>query len=391
MLDVKPNASMRHIIMLAFFPKEGQDASINLRWVLAMSNEEPDPVGRARGGRARAEKLSAAERSAIASEAARARWENRIEPTPDMPKVLEGYSNVLDLDGTKLPCAVVQGPNGIQRVLSEAGITQAILGTRSGASKRLKKAASDGGALLPLFIAPRQLNEFITNDLLEGPLKPIDYVDGDRVVRGYDSSILVAVCGVWLRARAEGKLQKQQLAKAQHAENLTLALADLGIVALIDEATGYQDDRARDALAKIFSTFLAKERQKWALTFPLDFYREIYRLRGWKFEPWNTKRPSVVATWTDDFVYDRLAPGLKEELRHKNPVADTTGRRSHKHHQWFNPDKGHPKLKEHIAGVIALLRAAENWGTFKRGLDRAYPKFGETIPLALTGGSSQST
>ncbi len=96
-----------------------------------------------------------------------------------------------------------------------------------------------------------------------------------------------------------------------------LALADLGIVALIDEATGYQDDRARDALAKTFSTFLARERQKWAQTFPLDFYREIYRLRGRKFEPWNTKRPSVVATWTDDFVYDRLAPGLTEELRHK--------------------------------------------------------------------------
>jgi len=183
-------------------------------------------------------------------------------------------------------------------------------------------------------------------------------------------------------------LQKQQLAKAQHAENLMLTLADLGIVALIDEATGYQDDRARDALAKTFSTFLARERQKWAQTFPLDFYREIYRLRGRKFEPWNTKRPSVVATWTDDFVYDRLAPGLTEELRHKNPVTDTTGRRSHKHHQWFNPDKGHPKLKEHIAGVIALLRAAESWGAFKRGLDRAYPKFGETIPLALTGDGS---
>lgn len=282
--------------------------------------------------------------------------------------------------------AAIQGPDGIQRVLSENGITQAILGTRSGASKRLKKrAALDEGALLPLFVAPSQLNEFITKDLLDGPLKPIDYVEGDRVVRGYDASILVAVCGVWLKARAQGKLQKQQLGKAQKAESLTLALADLGIVALIDEATGYQDDRAKDALAKIFSTFLAKERQKWTQTFPLDFYKEIYRLRGWKFEPWNTKRPSVVAAWTDDFVYDRLAPGLTEELRIKNPIVET-GRRSHKHHQWFNTDKGHPKLKEHIAGVIALLRASDNWETFKRGLARAFPKFNETIPLALGEG-----
>lgn len=353
-----------------------------------MSDDPEKPMGRARGGRARADKLSPEERSRIASEAAKSRWTNHLEPTPDMPRVIEGYSSILDLAGTKLPCAVVEGPNGVQRVLSESGVTQAILGTRSGASKRLKRAAEDGGALLPLFVAPSQLKPFITNDLIDGPLKPLDYVDGGRVVRGYDASILVAVCAVWLKARSAGALQKQQLAKAQQAEALALALADTGVTALIDEATGYQDDRAKDALAKIFADFLAKERQKWALTFPLDFYKEIYRLRGWKFEPWNTKRPGVIAAWTDDFVYDRIAPGLTEELRQKNPVLDS-GHRSHKHHQWFNTDKGHPKLKEHIAGVIALLRASDNWEAFKRGLNRAYPKFGDTIPLALTGGEDK--
>lgn len=300
-------------------------------------------------------------------------------------RVLEGYSSVLDLAATKLPCAVIQGPNGVQRVLSETGITRAILGARSGASRRIKKS----GSLLPLFVAPSQLNPFITKELLEGPLKPIDYVDAERVIRGYDHSVLVAVCAVWLKARAEKKLQKQQLGKAQQAESLALALAGTGVAALIDEATGYQDDRAKDALAKIFATFLAKERQKWTLTFPIDFYREIYRLRGWKFEPWNTKRPSVIAEWTDDFVYDRLAPGLTEELRTKNPVADTR-RRTHKHHQWFDTDLGHPKLKEHIAGVIALLRSADDWGTFNRALNRAYPRFGETIAIPLTGGRGNS-
>ncbi|MGB8276770.1 MAG: P63C domain-containing protein [Methylovirgula sp.] len=351
--------------------------------------DDQEATGKAKGGFARAQVLSAEKRKEIGRRAAAARWDKGPAPNPEMPKVLEGYSNILDLAGTKLPCAVIEGPNGIQRVLSETGITQAILGTRSGASKRLKRAALDDGALLPLFVAPSQLNEFITNDLIDGPLKPIDYIDGGRIVRGYDASILVAVCSVWLKARENGKLQKQQLAKAQQAESLTLALAESGIVALIDEATGYQDDRARDALAKIFTTFLSQERQKWTLTFPLDFYKEIYRLRGWKFEPWNTKRPSVIASWTDDFVYDRVAPGLTEELRNKNPIVET-GRRSHKHHQWFNTDRGHPKLKEHISGVIALLRAADDWPSFKRGLDRAYPKFGETIEMHLIGGKGKA-
>ncbi|SDP53109.1 P63C domain-containing protein [Sulfitobacter litoralis] len=342
------------------------------------SNEK----GRAAGGVARAESLSPKERSKIASEAAKARWSNTKAPTPDMPIVVEGYSSHIDLVDARLPCAVIEWPDGrIQRVLSENGITNAILGGRSGASKRLKSS----GATKPLFLAPRQLEAFIHKDLEDGPLKPIEYVEGSRVVRGYDAEILVAVCAVWLRARAAGALQKQQLAKAQKAEDLTLALANTGVAALIDEATGYQDDRAKDALAKIFAQFLAKERQKWTLTFPLDFYREIYRLRGWKFEPWNTRRPQVIAKWTDDFVYDRLAPGLTEELRDKNPTSET-GRRPHKHHQWFNPQRGHPQLKEHIAGVIALLRAAETWEEFKRKLNRVYPKFGETIEMKLDRG-----
>ena len=110
--------------------------------------------GRARGGLARAQVLTAEERSKIASDAAKRRWAARPEPTPEMPRVLEGYSNVLNLGGTRLPCAVVEGPNGVQRVLSENGITNAILGSRSGASKRLKKAAEEEGPRFPYSSLP---------------------------------------------------------------------------------------------------------------------------------------------------------------------------------------------------------------------------------------------
>ena len=111
-----------------------------------------------------------------------------------------------------------------EREESTTGITNAILGSRSGASKRLKKAAEEGGAHLPIFLAPGQLKPFIDNDLLAGPLKPIDYLDGDREVRGYDASVITAVCNIWLKAREKGALQKQQLAKAQQAEIIMRAL-----------------------------------------------------------------------------------------------------------------------------------------------------------------------
>ena len=128
---------------------------------------------KARGGLARAAKLSPEKRSEIAAGAARRRWADRPEAT-DLPRALPEYQGVLNLGGMSLPCAVIQGPAGIQRVITETGITNAILGSRSGASKRLKqRTVSEGGAPLPIFLAPGQLKPFISRELEEGPLTPI--------------------------------------------------------------------------------------------------------------------------------------------------------------------------------------------------------------------------
>ena len=161
------------------------------------------PTGKALGGLARAAKLTREERSEIAKNAAKKRWADLDKLNSTTPRVLESFKSTLTIAGAVIPCAIVMGSRGVQRVLSETGITNAILGTRSGASKRLKKAASDLGAPLPLFVAPSQLKSFINKDLLEGPLKPIDYLDGERLVRGYDASILAAVCNIWLKARRQ--------------------------------------------------------------------------------------------------------------------------------------------------------------------------------------------
>ena len=101
---------------------------------------------------------------------------------------------------------MINGAGGVQRALSENGITNALLGSRSGASKRKKKAMEDQGVLLPPFIAPEQLEPYISEELTDGPLHPTDYVEGERIVRGYDPAILPADCNIWLRAREGGKL-----------------------------------------------------------------------------------------------------------------------------------------------------------------------------------------
>lgn len=349
--------------------------------------------GRVRSGRARAEKLAPERRSEIASKAAEKRWAEKraAEATGDMPRALEGYVNTVNLAGTKLPCAVIQGAHGVQRVLSEHGITRAILGSRSGASKRLKRAADDDGALLPLFVAPSQLEPFITNELREGPLKPIDYIDGERIVRGYDASILVAVCDIWLKAREAGALQKQQLAKAQQAEILTRALAQTGIVALIDEATGYEKVRPQNALAAYLELVIQKELAAWVKRFPDEFYENIYKLKGWKWPGMGKNRYSVVGHYTNDLVWSRLGPGILDELKSRTPKNDK-GQRSAKLHQWLTDEIGHPMLAQHMHSIVMFQRLAiangYSWNRFLLTVDQVLPKKGSNLELPMPEPSS---
>ena len=90
----------------------------------------------------------------------------------------------------------------------------------------------------------------------------------------------------------------------------------------------------------------------------------------------------MIGRYTNDIVYERLAPGVLDELRSRTPRLPS-GNLRNKLFQWFTPDLGHPKLKEHLAAVIALMKAAPNWDGFYRGLQRALPKRNETIPMAL--------
>jgi hypothetical protein len=347
--------------------------------------KDNEPTGRARSGIARKESLSPTERSEIASTAAKARWAAKRErdALQRLPHVIEGFSNTLDLAGVKIPCAVVDGPSGVQRVLSENGITNALLGSRSGASKRKKKAAETQGFSVSLFLAPEQLDRFITEDI-RVMAQPIDYRDGRRTIRGYDAAILPALCSIWLKAREEGALQEQQLAKAQRAEILLRALAQTGIVALIDEATGYEKVRPQNELQEYLKLIIREQLAAWVKKFPDEFFFNIYKLKGWHWPGMKKNRYSVVGHYIKDLVYRRLGPQVLEELQQKSPKNES-GNRSHRFHQWLTEDVGDPMLAQHLYALITLQRLAirNGWGwqKFKQMVDATLPPYGNTLEL----------
>jgi hypothetical protein len=169
---------------------------------------------------------------------------------------------------------------------------------------------------------------------------------------------------------------------AARCDILIRGLATVGIIALVDEATGFQYDRARKALSEILERFISKELVKYSSMFTDDFYREMFRLRGWHYNEGSTKRPIHAAKLTIDLVYARLAPGVFEELKRLTP-RNERGRLKHKLFQRLTEDFGHPRLREHLKAVTHLMLAFDDWRDFYRGLQRSFPKYNENLLLSL--------
>jgi len=156
------------------------------------------------------------------------------------------------------------------------------------------------------------------------------------------------------------------------ADILMRGLAHVGIIALVDEATGYQEVRDRDELNRILEAYIAEELLPWAKVFPDEFYKELFRLRGWQYSPLTVKKPKYVGKLTNQLVYEKLPPGVLQELQAKNPTVKN-GWRKHRHRQFLTMDIGHPHLEKHLVAVTTLMRVSPTWGMFKKLFAKAFP------------------
>lgn len=292
-------------------------------------------------------------------------------------KVLKAtHEGEIKIGSILIPCSVLEG--GI-RVLSTRGVNRA-LGSRT---EGTPKGGKIGARNLPAVLASESVKPFISNDLMARAQEPYEFtpLHGGRTAYGYEASLLPSMCEAILDADKAGAFKKNT-EYARIAELLIRGFAHVGIIALVDEATGYQEIRDKKALEAILDAYLLKEFAAWAKRFPEEFYKEMFRLRNWQWKGMKVNRPQVVGKYTNDLIYERLAPGILEELRSKNP-KDNKGNRSAKHHQWLTEDIGHPALAQHLHAVIGFMRASSTWDGFYRMMQRAFPKKGTTLELLL--------
>lgn len=326
------------------------------------------PKGKARGAKALADSMTQEQRKERSDKANQAKRELAGLPTvthgsPDHPLVIGGI---------QIPCFVLDDG---RRVLHQRGMVDA-LGMARGSS------GGTGGDRLAKFVAGDRLKVFVNDSLRSVTENPIKFrAQGGGMAYGYEATVLADICEVVLAARRDGALQKQQLHIAAQCEVLLRGFARVGIIALVDEATGYQKDRERDSLAKILEAFVAKEIQPYVKTFPPEYYENLFRLYGLPYPPAGNRswRPSFFGHVTNEVVYNRLAPGLLPELK---KIANKAERKS-KLHSWLTTDLGHPKLKEHLASLIAIMKLSKDAPNFLHNVNVVHPRYGKTKPLDL--------
>ena len=344
--------------------------------------QEKRRKGGQKGGRARAERLSAAQRSDIARQAAEARWGPSI---PDGASVAKAtHMGQLEIGDSIIPCAVLEDG---RRVLSQRAVNSA-LGRQPSSSGWFTR---EGAEEAPPYLAPKMLKPYIPNDLSVMMKEPMFYTSpkATRPAYGIEAKALPKICDVWIDARAAGVLRTTQLHMAAKADVLMRGLAHVGIIALVDEATGFQEDRDRDELHKILAAYIAEELMPWTKRFPESFYEELFRLHGWSYSRQSGRRPRLAGKRTNELIYDKLPTGVLEELRKKNPVVKKGGYRRHKHHQFLTEDVGNRHLEKQLVAVIALMRAAADWDEFKKLFKRAFPENPDQMDLLTVGNGNE--
>jgi hypothetical protein len=323
-------------------------------------------TGASKGGHARAATLTPDERRDIARRAVMARWQKAGKPIvwkdddksdpPDEPEAptlpYSLYQGPLRFGDIELECHVLDDG---RRVLTQRQVVRLLTGgTDSSNLKRYLRSVPSAA---------------------DFELRPIQFLTPPRPqpAFGYEGTEVVEILELYLDARSKGELTGTRLRKADMAEIVIRACAKVGIIALIDEATGYQRVRDKNALQLKLQAFIADEMQDWARMFPEEFWLELARLEGIRYSP--RSRPIRWGKYVMAFVYDAIDPDVGQELRALNPNPHYRKN----HHQWLKRF-GRERVNDQLQRVIAVMKLCGDMADFERKFAHVFQK----KPLQLT-------
>jgi hypothetical protein len=323
--------------------------------------KELSKLGAAKGGRARANVLTASERSDIARKAIATRWakykdaafppqphETKALPSPADSLPFSMFRGNLKMGDMELECHVL---NDERRVFTQREVVRALShGRESGNLARYLDR-----------------NPLYTNQFSAGPAFDFKVPGSPTIGNGYEATLLIEICELYLEARRLKMLKPSQQKLAVQSEIIMRSCAKVGIIALIDEATGFQEVRKKRALQIKLQAFIAEEMQEWAQMFPAEFWFELARLEGIHYSP--RSRPLRWGKYVMAFVYDAIDPDMGNALRVINPDPHF-GQNDHQ----LLTDWGRQQVHDQIQKVVTIMKLCENMKDFREKFDRVFRK-----------------
>ena len=321
-------------------------------------------LGASKGGKARAKTMTPEERSEVARNAVRARWAKagKLKPTPPAPQEVQPpkalipagevpfsmFRGTLQIGDMEMECHVLSDG---RRVFTQGEVVRVL--TRGVDSSNLKRYLN--------------ANPLIDNVESVGQIIPFKIPSNPTLANGSEATTLIEICEKYLQASEQDKLKSNQTKLAIQAGVIIRSCAKVGIIALIDEATGFQKFRQKRDLQIKFQAFIADELQEWGRMFPPTFWHELARLEGIQYSPRN--RPLRWGKYIMAFVYDTIDGDVGKELRKKNRDPHFLSN----HHQWLKKF-GQDKVRSQIDKVTTIMQLCVNMTDFRQKFAKVFSK-----------------
>lgn len=276
------------------------------------------------------------------------------------------YSGTLTIGRHKLSCAVLD--NGM-RVITPYSIFSAF-GKGGG-----EGANDDSSSSIPSFLNDNHVMPYVKNVFPDGIDMPVKYISkkGRSIYSGYNAKILPLICEVYLQANAAGALTNSHKACLETSKLFTKAFSKKPIADLIDEATGYHTYKAYYELERLLSQHIHGDLLPWTSVFDDDFFKEIYRLKGWDHN--DCQQDASIGKITNFLVYNRLPVPIIDKLKELSPlIKSLIGKdcKTNTIYRRLTREEEYIKLKEMIACNLALMRACDDWDSFEKAYRKSY-------------------
>jgi len=333
-------------------------------------DEKPSP--QELGGKARMASLSPTERTSIAKRGAKARWDaaKKLEDPNRIPEAL--CQGELEIGAVAVDCYVL---DNLRRLIHKRAMAKA-LGMKSGGGNVFVRAMNRKG-----------LGSVISEELRHKIDNPIVFKTlTSDLGHGYEATVLIDICNAIIDAHKADKLGKGQDMLLVQAEIIVRASAKLGIVALVDDATGFIADKRREAYRELFRDFIRDEFREYKSEFPDQFFDMIYKLYGIPRKRDAKNHPQFFAGFIRKYIYAPLANSngaILEMLDEKNPVVYVNGGRRYKMFQFIEDVVGMPALRAHLWQIIGIGGSVRNKQQFERGFHTAFPETQDQFELML--------